>query len=81
MYVAVGDKIYTFYEHALSRMKDRGIQFEWVEMALLTPDDVTQLTTLRYAYDKMLADDKSIRVVVDEAERQIVTVYYTETEE
>ena len=80
MYIEAQGKVYTFYEHAVTRMRQRKIMSEWIEAALQEPDDTIELTPNRLAYDKMLDERRAIRVVVDEGASQIVTVYFTETE-
>lgn len=80
MFIEVRGKIYTFYDHAVARMQIRNISFEWIEAALLEPDDMIELTPTRQAYDKTMDDERTIRVVVDEESSQIVTVYLVEAE-
>jgi hypothetical protein len=74
MYIAKGDKIYTFYDHAAGRMRRRKIRFEWVEDVVLNPDVTMELEPPRIAYQKVI-NKRSLTVVVDEAENLIVTVY------
>ncbi len=81
MYVDAAGKTYTFYDHAVRRMQQRGIALEMVEQVLQDPDDVSELTLHRFAYDKVIEAARSIRVIVDEAENQIVTVYFMDETE
>ena len=76
MYIEANGKTYTFYDHAVRRMTQRGITLEVVEQALRHPDDIFDLTLDRRAYDKVGEAAGSIGVVVDEVECQIVTVYF-----
>ena len=78
MYIEADGKIYTFYDHAVTRMRQRDIAFEWVETTLQDPDDLVKLTSNRMAYDKTFLENRIVRVVVDEELQQIVTVYYVD---
>lgn len=48
MYIEANGKIYTFYDHAVRRMRQRNITFELIETALLEPDDVKEFDTRAY---------------------------------
>ncbi len=77
-YIAVGDDVYTLYDHALQRMGERKILVEWVEAAMNEPDDVVDISPQRRGYDKSIDENTTIRVVVDENAKQIVTMFYIE---
>ncbi|MBC7813028.1 MAG: DUF4258 domain-containing protein [Burkholderiales bacterium] len=71
-------QLYTFYEHLLEQLELRKIRIEWVEAAMLDPDEIEySKSTGRYMYDKFIEDAKSsVRVVVDEEEFMIVTAHF-----
>jgi len=47
----IHDKLYTFYEHFIEQIENRGIKLEWVEQAMLEPDDIGySKSTGRYMY-------------------------------
>jgi hypothetical protein len=71
-------KLYTFYDHFLEQIERRKILLEWVETALLEPDEIEySKSTGRQLYDKYIPDiNRWLRVVVDEYQAMIVTTHY-----
>ncbi len=74
MFVNVGRKVYTFYDHAVKRMHERNITFEQVEATMLEPDSTTELPLGRTLYERVI-ENHAIGVVVDEGTSEIVTVW------
>lgn len=74
----IHDKLYTYFYHFLEQIERRGISIEWVEQAMLDPDEVEySKSTGRYLYDKFIGEaNRWVRVVVDEDEAMIVTAHY-----
>ena len=74
----INGKLYTFYDHFESRIKERSIKIEWVERTLETPDDIGfSRITGRTLYDRFIEElGHEIRVVVDEEEAMIVTAHH-----
>lgn len=74
----INGKLYTFYEHFVEQAARRQIKIEWVEHAILEPDDIGfSQTTGRYSYDKFIIEtNRIVRAVVDENELMIVTTHF-----
>jgi hypothetical protein len=53
----IDDKLYTFFDHFVERLKERGIGLSWVQQAISEPDRmVYSQSTGRYLYDKYITD-------------------------
>ena len=76
--IYVDGELYTFYGHFRERLKERGVDLAWVEQTMQNPDEIRYQALIdRYLYDKYFPEPNiTLRVVVDEDTKMLVTVYY-----